>query len=319
MYMKHAFFLIIKFIVLHLVFLIVAGTVYYFYLQSTQIVAGETMRPLPLSSIFPALPFILACSSIAAGFSVQGSCVRTAAKLPAQITSALLVIAVWAAVIPLCAKMRERFFPGDTNVSPVENISPGFFRQYSNGIFFATRGGQTASGIFLQTADPKHPVLIENLPAGLLQSPPYSDALIADTMRTPVFLSLLADEAGYFAQIGQNAVRGGYFSWLCFASICLPFAAISALTRAGSWKLKNATVMIFAFVAITAANHLYYTFDVFGGASAYSDLSDSQSPDTAHVAFNALTGVIISLLGIAATLIAAHKAKISGAYLRDSE
>jgi hypothetical protein len=313
--MKHALFLIVKFIVLHLIFLIVAGTVYYCYLQSTQIVAGEAVRLLPFSSAFPALPFILACASIAAGFSAQGGCVRTAAGLPAQIASALLVIAVWCAIIPACAKLRERFFSAGTNVSPVERISPGFFRQYGNGIFFAVRGGETASGVFLQSDGSQLPVLIEDLPAESLRVHPYSDALVANTVRTPAFLSLLADEAVFFARIGQNAAGGGYFSWLCFASMCLPFAAISALARAGSWKLKNATVMIFVFVAIVAANHLYYTLDVSGMAE--SGLPAGQNLDIAHVAFNALMAVIISLLGVAATLLASRRAKSSGAYLGD--
>jgi hypothetical protein len=312
MYMKRALFLILKFIILHLLFLIVAGTVYYFYLQSTQIVAGDPVRFLPLSSIFPALPFGLACASLVAGFSVQGSCVRTAARLPAQITSALLVIVVWAAVIPACAKLSGRFSSSGSRVFPRERISAGFFRAYSNGVFFAARGGETADGVFLQAGGEQHPVLIEQLPASRLQSLPYSDVLIAETAHTPVFLSLLAGEAEYFSRIGAAAMQAGYFSWLCFASMCLPFAAISALTRAGGWKLKNATVMIFVFAAIAVLNHLYYTIDVFGGgAGASPGLPGSQNPDVPHAAFNAFLAVIILLLGIIATLLASRKKRSS--------
>jgi hypothetical protein len=306
--MKRAVLLIVKFIVLHIVFLCIASATFYFYLQTTRIVAGEPMSFLPITSIFPMLPFILSCVSITVGFFVQGSCVRTAARIPAQITSALLVAAVWLAVIPACAVLRDGVFSAESVMQPKKSVSAGFFRPYKDGIFFATDGGETTDGIFFQRTDVRLPSVIENLSASELQIPPYSDVLVANTVYTPSFLVRLADEAAFFTRVGTAAHGQGFFAWISFASICLPFAAISSLTRAGSWKLKNVVVMMFVFAGVVVFNRLYYRFDVFQEvAITPSALPSNAELDIPHVVFNLILAVIILLSGILGTVLTAQK------------
>ena len=297
--MKHALFLILKFLVLHFLLLLVVCVVYFLMLQSTQVVAGEPLVFLPFSAVFPALPFMLACVSLAAGFWVQCSCVRTGAKLIPQCATALTVLAAWLLVIPACAIFKAGAFPQEQAIPPQERISAGYFRRLEGGVLFATRGGKTADGVFLHTSGYEQPVLIYDIPADAMRAYPYSDSLVSTAIHTPLFLLLLAREAMFFAQIGRTSWSAGKTAWLCFASMCLPFAAISALTRSGTWKLKTITFMLFAFAAIVYANKLYYIYDVFETVSSRRDIP--------HAVFNALLAVIIALLGVLGTVVSARR------------
>jgi hypothetical protein len=295
--MKHAIFLILKFILLHFLLLLIVCVVYYFTLQSTQVVAGESLAFLPVSAMFPALPFMIACVSLAAGFWVQGSCVRTSAKFIPQCASGLVVLAAWLAVIPACALFERRAFPDGQGVAMQERISAGYFRIMGEGVFFSAAGGKTTDGVFLLANSHDAPSAVNGVPAGMLQTPPYSDSLVAQTIETPSFLLLLTREALFFADVGKRAWGNGWANWLCFASICLPLAALSALTRSGTWKLKTIALMVFAAAAVVSANRLYLTFDIFGSAL-------SSAPDIPHVALNAILTVIIVLAGVFGTVAA---------------
>ena len=297
--MKHALFLILKFVVLHFLLLLVACVVYFLMLQSTQVVAGEPLVFLPFSAVFPALPLMLACASLTAGFWVQSSCVRTEAKFIPQCVSALVVCAAWLLVIPACAILQERFFSQEQHIVPQERVSAGYFRRLEESVFFATRGGKTADGVFLRTGSYEQPVLVHDIPAEAMQSHPYSDSLVAEAIQTPPFLLFLARETMFFAGIGQNAWNEGKTAWLYFASMCLPFAAISALTRSGTWKLKTIAFMLFAFTVVVCANRLYYTYDMFKMASS--------SRDIPHAVFNALLAAIIVLAGVIGTVVSARR------------
>jgi hypothetical protein len=230
---------------------------------------------------------------------VQSSCVRTAAKFIPQCASALVVFAVWLVVIPACAMLQVRVFPKGQDIAPQERISAGYFRRLAWGVLFATRGGKTADGVFFHTGGYEQPVLIYDIPAEALQAYPYADSLVAEAIQTPPFLILLAREAMFFTGIGQRAWDGGKTAWLYFASMCLPFAALSALTRSGTWKLKTIAFMLCAFAAVVCANRLYYTYDVFKTASTNLDVP--------HAIFNALLAVIIVLLGILGTVVSARR------------
>jgi hypothetical protein len=287
--------------------MILACAVYYAYVQSTQIVAGEPMAFLPVTDIFFAIPRMLAGVSIAVSVIILGTITAQKAKLLSQITAAILVLAAWSGVLPAGFILKDQFTE-NKSIFPAAHISEGYFRPYLGGLFFAAQEGGTVSGVFLRIRGTEStPVLLQDLSAVTQQTPPYSDVLIAQTLDPPRFLSILTREVLIFADTGQHAWAGGFFSWLCFASMGLPLAALSTLSRSGSWKLKNFLTTLFAFVLIVFLNRLYFSLDIFGTAASGFAHGAALPLDIPHAAFNVLLAIIITLMGILATVITAKR------------
>jgi hypothetical protein len=313
--MKNSVLLIVKFFVITIVLTLAASAVYYFYLLCTQIVAGLPPVFPPLSAVFPYFPLFLAMAAIAAGLVCQGITACRQMKLVPQIVAALLVLATWLVVIPGCAILAARLAPLQTAVGPASRTSAGYFRPYTGGMFFPVSGETVVGGILLRPlAQSIAPVYLNGIPAAALQAAPFSDVLVANTLRIPAFLSALGRQTLFFWQAGSQAWQGGYLSWLFFASIGLPLASLSAHAVAGTWPLKNFTGMIFMFAAVFFVNRLYALHDVSGllaraGIVVFPAMKAASARGVFLVAFNALLGAVILATGILFSVLTSRKVR----------
>jgi len=149
--MKNALVLIVKFVVAHITLLLACAVVYYTYLESTQIVAGKPMAFLPVSSIFFMLPYVASGVSIASGLIVLGSLVSKKSGFFSQITGAALILATWIVILPASFTILPKIFPAKSAVTPLHEVSAGFFRPYRDGVFYSTQEGSTVAGVFFSS------------------------------------------------------------------------------------------------------------------------------------------------------------------------
>jgi hypothetical protein len=304
--MKNVLRLIAKFIFSHVLLTVIICTVYYLYLQCTQLVAGKTPDFLPISSIASTFPLLLACVSIFASFLTQVDIVRNGSRVLLQIISATLVLAVWFFFLPSYAALQDRFFADAPQVQPVREISAGYFRPYLGGVLFTTSEGASVEGVYFRKSSPgSNPTRSFGIPASELQSENFSDVLIADTFHFPPFLLILSETLLFFLRIARDSWSEGFLSWICFGSMGLPLAAISALSRAGSWKLKNFITMELGYVLIIFLNRQYYIYNMFDYITGKGFLPQTGGlfalPDIPHILFNLILALIITGYGLFVT------------------
>jgi hypothetical protein len=130
-------------------------------------------------------------------------------------------------------------------------------------------------------------------------------------MEIPPFMSALGKEILFFHQIGERAWRGGRRSWLIFASICLPLAAISALSRMGSWSLKNAVIMVGVFFCVVWLNKLFLqrvlgSMLASGGPDPFG-LENGAASGVLLAAWNLILALTITITGIVCTVLTSRE------------
>ena len=297
-------------------FIIVFGTclcafIYSLYSLCTNLVAGEKLPFFSthyfINGLFIFLPFVL----ILSGLFMCVYLIRHPVKsgLPV-ITYAVLYMAAWIFLMPLNFSYLEKFTKNekvDVKAIPENTISEGYFRQGESGnIFYYTdvTRDNLGDGVCINMVSPDKEVYTfsgVDLRSANFGGDGFSDVLIQETVEMPTTMSVLAKWFSTFMNIAKQAFSGGFFSWLCFASISLSLVAVAGLTRLSRWRLKNALWVVVATLGIIVLNVLVYTQSFFEPVSTFLEGAVSKIPQVKNplvVLVNFVIFIVLFVIGL---------------------
>ena len=182
------------------------------------------------------------------------------------LTIAVLSLAAWLFVVPLCAKGAL-----ETNVlfeKPASQLSPGFFRKINGKIYyFSNVDGIYVSGLRFENGfDARNSssqdvqVLKDDYVVFERDIYGFSDPIVGENLKPPVVVSVLF--LGMFSMVRStfSACASGILNWLSFSSIMFALLFVGFLLSLSSWRLVNAFFIIFSTFAIIVLNYLYLNF-----------------------------------------------------------
>ncbi len=295
-------------------FIIVFGTclcafIYSLYSLCTNLVAGEKLPffslPYFMSGILIFLPFVLILSGLFMCFYLIRHPVKSG--LPV-LTYGALYMAAWIFLMPLNFNYLQKMVQGKATVEKSsQKLSEGYFRQGKSGnIFYYTdvTRDNLGDGVCIDMGSPDKDVYTfsgVDLSSSKLSGDVFSDVLIQETVDMPKTMSLLAKWFSTFMNIAKTAFSGGFFSWLCFASISLALVSVVGLARLSRWRLKNALWVVIASLGIIVLNVLIYTNTFFEPVSAFLEGAVSKIPQVKNplvVLVNFVIFILFIIIGL---------------------
>ncbi len=182
------------------------------------------------------------------------------------LTIAVLSLAAWLFVVPLCAKGAL-----ETHVlfeKPASELSTGYFRKINGRVYyFSTVDGNYVSGLkFENSFDARNSslqdvqVLKDDYMVFERDIYGFSDPLVGENLKPPSIVSVLF--LGMFSMVRStfSACASGILNWLSFSSIMFALLFVGFLLSLSSWRLVNAFFIIFSTLAIIVLNYLYLNF-----------------------------------------------------------
>ena len=295
-------------------FIIVFGTclcafIYSLYSLCTNLVAGEKLPffslPYFMSGILIFLPFVLILSGLFMCFYLIRHPVKSG--LPV-LTYGALYMAAWIFLMPLNFNYLQKMVQGKATVEKSsQKLSEGYFRQGKSGnIFYYTdvTRDNLGDGVCIDMGSPDKDVYTfsgVDLSSSKLSGDGFSDVLIQETVDMPKTMSVLAKWFSTFMNIAKTAFSGGFFSWLCFASISLALVSVVGLARLSRWRLKNALWVVIASLGIIVLNVLIYTNTFFEPVSAFLEGAVSKIPQVKNplvVLVNFVIFILFIIIGL---------------------
>ena len=295
-------------------FIIVFGTclcafIYSLYSLCTNLVAGEKLPffslPYFMSGILIFLPFVLILSGLFMCFYLIRHPVKSG--LPV-LTYGALYMAAWIFLMPLNFNYLQKMVQGKATVEKSsQKLSEGYFRQGRSGnIFYYTdvTRDNLGDGVCIDMGSPDKEVYTfsgVDLSSSKLSGDVFSDVLIQETVDMPKTMSVLAKWFSTFMNIAKTAFSGGFFSWLCFASISLALVSVVGLARLSRWRLKNALWVVIASLGIIVLNVLIYTNTFFEPVSAFLEGAVSKIPQVKNplvVLVNFVIFILFIIIGL---------------------
>ncbi len=295
-------------------FIIVFGTclcafIYSLYSLCTNLVAGEKLPffslPYFMSGILIFLPFVLILSGLFMCFYLIRHPVKSG--LPV-LTYGALYMAAWIFLMPLNFNYLQKMVQGKATVEKSsQKLSEGYFRQGKSGnIFYYTdvTRDNLGDGVCIDMGSPDKEVYTfsgVDLSSSKLSGDGFSDVLIQETVDMPKTMSVLAKWFSTFMNIAKTAFSGGFFSWLCFASISLALVSVVGLARLSRWRLKNALWVVIASLGIIVLNVLIYTNTFFEPVSAFLEGAVSKIPQVKNplvVLVNFVIFILFIIIGL---------------------
>ncbi len=295
-------------------FIIVFGTclcafIYSLYSLCTNLVAGEKLPffslPYFMSGILIFLPFVLILSGLFMCFYLIRHPVKSG--LPV-LTYGALYMAAWIFLMPLNFNYLQKMVQGKATVEKSsQKLSEGYFRQGKSGnIFYYTdvTRDNLGDGVCIDMGSPDKEVYTfsgVDLSSSKLSGDVFSDVLIQETVDMPKTMSVLAKWFSTFMNIAKTAFSGGFFSWLCFASISLALVSVVGLARLSRWRLKNALWVVIASLGIIVLNVLIYTNTFFEPVSAFLEGAVSKIPQVKNplvVLVNFVIFILFIIIGL---------------------
>jgi hypothetical protein len=290
--------------------------VYLFFLCTSLTAGGGIVYP-PLSIVLTFVPLSCACAAILSCFCLITRIARHRDySLLAILVCMALHLATWLIFFPVGDKVLTsiiRQVQSQTTWQP-ESISPGYFRQTDEGIFYYFRVNEdkTGDGVFIGLT-PNAETFLQLFP--LNHAPLVPEFLDGDLLiqRTVAFPPVLSVVLRLFAEFGANAraaFQRGILAWYAFASVCLPLTALITFAHVSRWRLNNFCLLSLTFSAICLSNLAYFENAISDKLSGFTGffralpvLNRLQQDAEAYillVVFNILLAVIIGFVGFRA-------------------
>ena len=297
-------------------FIIVFGTclcafIYSLYSLCTNLVAGEKLPFFSthyfMNGIFKFLPFVVILSGLFMCFYLIRHPMKSG--LPVM-TYGALYMAAWIFLMPLNFSYLQKFAKDEkASAQPVVKnlLSEGYFRQGESGnIFYFTdvTRDNLGDGVCINMVSPDKNVYTfsgVDLRTANFSGDEFSDVLIQETVEMPKTMSVLAHWFSTFMNIAGQAFSGGFFAWLCFASISLALVSVVGMTRLSRWRLKNALWVVVASLGIIVLNVLIYTQSFFEPVSAFLEGAVSKIPQVKNplvVLVNFVIFIVFFIIGL---------------------
>lgn len=234
--------------------------------NATLLVAGQPA--LPMQNGLPLVYLLASCAvsaAISCLFLVNHTIRHPKNALVHALSLVFTTLLAWGAVIPCC--LHSAGILAERTGGRAEPLpSRRYFRPDSDGIFFYSTvfpETSTGDGLYIDlsgfTGTRSGVLRMEQAPINRTAAEPFSDLLVRDTLGTPEIIRPLFPLLGQAGTYAANALKGGWKSWLMFASIGAALMSLLGLRRLFRWRLLNCTAVLTGFCGILAVNAAYFS------------------------------------------------------------
>lgn len=316
---KKALFLIPKFLVLFLLFTVLAAFAYMFYCQCELMIIGNQIGIFSLKSFLAGIILTIPFTSIFSLFLLFVSCIRnhnyTAWSAGVIFFVALLIFST---IIPLAFNARLNVIDSAAagQQKPALQLHSGYFKttDFGDYYFLDVEGRAFASGVFVSGAKMQEEnKLIETFRNESFEATPPGFAkdyqLATQSVRLPRSFGMILDALNAICDFAYAAYAKGWFTYFCCASIACALLSMWAVSFVSTWPLLCVLFILYDFAAAVALNFAIVATPF--AAPAISFISEWISPALAQyvllLAANLLYFLIFTIFGIGAHLKRRHQ------------
>ena len=324
--MKKALALLLSYIATLVICVIVGEFVYMLYYNTTALIAGRPIlffsRQALVNGFFTVTPVVILFSGIIL------SCIRIRHPhgIFPFIMYCILAAATWGALYPAYLTFSLKVNHTVTVQEPAQPLTSGYFRRSGGTTYYLLsdlKKDSVEDIVIRNTDNPADSVSIGTAERDVIEkeSAPFRDSLVRETISpAPHRLSLCVDLIELHA---EQAWKGGWIRWLCFASLGFALFSSYALSFCSEWRLINILYLFIMQAGIISFNTLYYTvyFAGYRGKDQPLRLAAERFKYTGFfkyiddpmlVCTNVLISVIFIIIGIIAVCARVRRSRRSG-------
>lgn len=177
---------------------------------------------------------------------------------------AALSVLFWFFALPRIFAYESDFLKFSETRGNLNTVTPGYFRQNENEIIYFTRvlPDGKAEGIRIDISGISAAQQVSDISLDFASAHPYSDILVKNAVKPPLILGQQFDFYSVILSAARTAFRSGTKEWLMFLSLGLALFCLYALKFLCSWRLFDATCIVFAGIFIFLANYFWYSASI---------------------------------------------------------
>lgn len=317
--MKKALLLIPKFLVLFLLFTVLAAFAYMFYCQCELMLIGNKIGIFSLKSFLAGIILTIPFTSVFCLFLLFVSCIRNHNHTPWSAgVIVFMVLLVFSTIIPLSFNARLNIIDSvaSSQEKPELQLHSGYFKTTDLGdyYFLDVEGRALASGVFVPSAKTQEESkLIETFRNESFDAAPPGSAkdyqLASQSVRLPRSFGMILDALNAICDFSYAAYAKGWFTYFCCASIACALLSMWTISFVSSWPLLSVLFILYDFAIAFALNFIIIATPLATSAIAF--ISEWISPDLAQYVFllaaNVIYFLIFTIFGIGAHLKRRHQ------------
>lgn len=279
--MKTVFYTISYYVLTVLLGSLAAALVYMVCCDLTVLVAGEKLvffcGDFFFRGIFASFPLVV-CIAL---FLVVFYGIRHLKKnLWIMCTYVLLCALSWLLLIPLMFNLEQAYKEKYSTEYEISNLSPGFFRKDSGGIFYFSRVSDDgkADGLFIDLSGITGEAGTVSRFSGMKTlsdekefKSEFADSVIRDSTKLPFAVSAPLNVYLILLEKARTAWAGGCARYVMFLAFALALSASASLQYVSTWRLVNGLISVLAGAAVCVFNYAYYLGFVFKTAAVSWD------------------------------------------------
>ena len=261
---------------LALVYLInlIAGTVigtvlYSLYLNLLGFVAGREINLFNDAEILQALFYVMCCMMIFILPLISYYRIRHPGGVLQFVVYLVLCVLTWALLMPCSFKLRDFCFRKFSHTVKTESLSPNYFRQVDDDVYFFTRD----FNVQIEGRAPEAPVIIiDTKENGIVEYKTMGDYPNQDINKKALPFREIQLKKIFGEQESPipinfkliiSMIEGGY-SWslthlLTLLSFALLICSVYGITNLFDWRLLNAIILLVITAVIIIFNSIYFT------------------------------------------------------------
>ena len=309
---KKALFLIPKFLVIFLLFTVLAAFAYMFYCQCELFLIGNKIQLFSLKSFLAGIILTVPFTSIFALFLIFVSCIRNKKhNIYSFSVIFFIVVLIFSTIIPISFNSRLNIIDASKSQknTPSFQLHSGYFKSTSFGdyYFLDVEGKDFASGVFVPNEnETEENKIIETFRNQVFNnsSPAFAKdyELENQSIRMPRSFATILNALNAICNFAYSAYAKGWFTYFCCASIGFAILSMWAISFVSSWPLLSVLFILYDLVLAFALNFLIQATPFASPAIGF--ISEWISEDVSQYVFllvaNFLYCLIFTLFGIAA-------------------
>ena len=254
--------------------------------------------------------FCLAVLPVSVLVSICGVFLKCAATKNFFWGSALVIVFIvlvsFGGIIPLSFAAQNRLSAGDGRIVRQKDISrynEKTFVKIDNDLYYFTNiTSEQGAGLRKVNYDErKFFESYKNKPLSVSDTPESQQAVFAESLSVPVFVSAVQKIIMKFIACARNSWNGGWVSYLAFALIAVGLFSLWGILFFTSWKLLDGLFMWAGFMVVCGLNYLLMTPSFFDNVRTFLAQklgAAAASPVAMSAALNLLLLIVFSLGGL---------------------
>lgn len=248
----------------------VIGTVLYsLYLNLLGFVAGREINLFNDAEIFQALFYVMFCMLVLILPLVSYYRIRHPGGVLQFVVYLFLCVLTWALLMPFSFKFRDFCIRKFSHEVKTESLSPNYFRQVDDDVYFFTREFKVQE----KGRAPEAPVIIiDTKEDGIVEYKTMGDYPSQDINKKALpfreiqLRKIFGEQESpipFDFKLLRSMIEGGY-SWslthlLTLLSFVLLLCSVYGITNLFDWRLLNTIILLVITAAIITLNSVYFT------------------------------------------------------------